>query len=166
MASTLAHEHRHRNPHSILPEDARSGSPLIRPTGWEISPLALHDRTTSGTLWRRVGVLSFQHGTPYRRHHVVPRAITVRNYAIGTDRLVLQCNQRRKATPCLIDSPHLLAACDTGIRSLSKSSRSRLFSSVKRRNFRSAMDCLFFLICDGSPTSLDVYAGMMTGDDE
>lgn len=23
------------------------------------------------------------------------------------------------------------------------------------------MDALFFLICDGSPTSLDVYAGMM-----
>ena len=61
-----------------------------------------------------------------------------------------------------ISSPHLLAACDTGIRSRSKSSRSLLFSSVKRRNFKSAMDCLFFFICEGSPTSLDVYAGMMT----
>lgn len=64
----------------------------------------------------------------------------------------------------LVGPPHLLAACDTGIRSRSKSSRNRLFSSVKRRSFRSAIDCLFLLICDGSPTSLDAYVGMMTAD--
>ena len=52
---------------------------------------------------------------------------------------------------------HLFEAWLTGIRSLSRSSRSRLFNSVNRRSLRSAILCLFFLICDGSPTSRDVY---------
>ncbi len=56
---------------------------------------------------------------------------------------------------------HLLAALLTGMRSRSRSSRSRLFSSVNLRSLRSAIDCLFFLICDGSPTSRDVYWGML-----
>ena len=57
----------------------------------------------------------------------------------------------------LMGIPNFLDATLTGMRSLSRSSRSRLFNSVKRRNLRSAIDCLFFLICDGSPTSREVY---------
>merc|ERR1712098_197792 len=40
----------------------------------------------------------------------------------------------------------LFDACETGIRSLSKSSLRRVFNSVRRRSLRSAIDCLFFLI--------------------
>ena len=56
-----------------------------------------------------------------------------------------------------LGSKYLFAACETGILSRSKSSRRRLFNSVRRRSLRSAIDCLFFLICDGSPTSRDEY---------
>lgn len=52
---------------------------------------------------------------------------------------------------------YLLAAVLTGIRSRSRSSRRRLLSSVKRLSLRSAIDCLVFRICDGSPTSREVY---------
>lgn len=52
---------------------------------------------------------------------------------------------------------YLLLAWLTGIRSRSRSSRRRLLSSVRRRSFRSAMLCLFFLIWVGSPTSREVY---------
>jgi hypothetical protein len=55
----------------------------------------------------------------------------------------------------------LLEAPLTGMRSRSRSSRSRALSSVSLRSFRSAMLCLFFLICDGSPPSRDVYCGMV-----
>lgn len=54
----------------------------------------------------------------------------------------------------------LLEAWLTGIRSLSRSSLSRLLSSVNRRSLRSAILCLFLLIWDGSPISLDVYWGI------
>jgi len=55
----------------------------------------------------------------------------------------------------------LFAAVLTGMRSRSRSSLKRLFSSVNRLNFKSAIDCLVFLICDGSPTSRDVYWGIL-----
>lgn len=56
-----------------------------------------------------------------------------------------------------INKMYLFAAWETGIRSRSRSSRSRLFSSVRRRSFRSAIDCLFFFIWPGSAASRDAY---------
>jgi hypothetical protein len=47
---------------------------------------------------------------------------------------------------------YLFDACETGMRSRSRSSLNRLFNSVNLLNFKSAIDCLFFFACE-SPTS-------------
>lgn len=45
-----------------------------------------------------------------------------------------------------------------GMRSRSRSSRKRLLSSVNRRSFKSAIDCLVLLNCDESPSRVAYWA--------
>lgn len=123
----------------------------LLPTWAKLLSKALHDNAAAATLLWRVRVLSFRNGAPDTRHHVIPGAVAVRDDAVKTRELAPGPTIPGKRFP------HLLAAWLTGMRSRSRSSRSRELSSVSLRSFRSAMLCLVFLICDGSPTSREVY---------
>ena len=110
--------------------------------------LRLRLRFTS-TLLGSIRVVPLVDCSPDAWYHEVLRAICVGDDAIA------HVNSRILTQVCKM--MYLFAACETGIRSRSKSSLRRLFNSVSRRNLRSAIDCLFFLACDGSPTSREEY---------
>jgi hypothetical protein len=61
-----------------------------------------------------------------------------------------QSNHLTKTSVGVSKVKYLFAAWETGMRSLSRSSRRREFNSVRRRSLRSAIDCLFFFIWPGS----------------
>jgi hypothetical protein len=98
--------------------------------------LRLRLRFTS-TLLGSIRVVPLVDCSPDAWYHEILRAICV-----GDD-TIAQVNSRILTQVCKM--MYLFAACETGIRSRSKSSLRRLFNSVSRRNLRSAIDCLFFL---------------------
>lgn len=138
----------HRSGFSIVSRSLRNIASIV-----DLSSQILHDQAATSALLWRVRVLALWHNSPYGDHHVISSAVAVGNDAIRRalcQRVMLLRDVRS------VDS-YLLLAWLTGMRSLSRSSRRRLLSSVRRRSFRSAMLCLFFLICVGSPTSREVY---------
>lgn len=114
----------------------------------------LHDEAAAAGLLRRVGILAFGDGSPDRRYHIIPRTVAVGDDADATNgvskAVISPLASRQTQLPRKGRGTYLFEAVLTAMRSLSRSSRRRLFSSVKRRSLRSAMDCLFFLIWDGS----------------
>jgi hypothetical protein len=116
-----------------------------------------------------IWVLSLWNATPDRRNHEIFCAVGIGNDAMVavSPRLLynmtfpedLEMRNERESQPKVIiygkiagmsKVKYLFAAWETGMRSLSRSSRRREFSSVRRRSLRSAIDCLFFFIWPGS----------------
>lgn len=87
----------------------------------------------------------FSYGGEYH-YYRIPFVLLV--YEIMLDRNVNTANETINTT----GRTYLLDACETGMRSRSRSSLNRLFNSVNLLNLRSAIDCLFFFACE-SPTS-------------
>lgn len=137
----------HRSGFCIVSRSLRSIASII-----DFSSQILHDQTATSALLWCIRVLALWHNTPDGDDHVISSAVAVGDDAVGGA-------LRQRAMPRHVQSvdSYLLLAWLTGIRSRSRSSRSRLLSSVRRRSFRSAMLCLFFLIWVGSPTSREVY---------
>jgi len=82
IAGLLAHERRHHtvDPKTVL---ASEGS-LFRCTS-SSTVVGLHDHAAPAVLRGSVRIFTSWYGTPYRRYHVVPCAIAVRNYAVDAD---------------------------------------------------------------------------------
>lgn len=118
----------------------------------DLSSQILHDQAATSALLWCVRVLALWYNTPDGDNHVISSAVAVGDDAVGG----ALC-QRVMLRDAISVESYLLLAWLTGIRSRSRSSRRRLLSSVRRRSFRSAMLCLFFLIWVGSPTSREVY---------
>ena len=148
--------HNHRPPVCIAERGIKAENPYARRPPFVSTIVAsLHHNAASSTLLRCVRIVLLINRAPDWRYHEVLRAVGVRDDAMARIRICLTFKHQ------LWQWTYLLAAWETGIRSRSKSSLRRLFNSVRRRNLRSAIDCLFFLTWEGSDASRDEYWGIV-----